>query len=996
MPVPISYKVRKYRFQLIFLFVFLLLIYQFHKTSHSAVDLQTPSISGSDHQDYDPSKPAGAANHQPAPPNDDISKATSGKQVNAFVNNNIENSESSDQNSNSNNKEMDYDVDKVPSAVKKPLDPPPFRHDEPGFKDKDIPTDDYTRKDNKVAVAPKPPGSVASAKNSLKEGTVKNLPGGPGVKDGVPPPPPKSPQLSKNKPVEPEDASTINDDNISPVLSSKKETQKTVFSYEKPTKDDFLNLEIVTSGGANTRLSSIKNKVLELLPSVKLPRKERYPVDKVANLPTSSKNIPKIQAEKFYSETAKEKTARLDRLDKIKEVFLISWNQYKKFAWGKDEIKPISQEGFDPFAGWSATLVDALDTLLIMGLKDEFDEALEVVRNIDFSTTFRKDIPLFETVIRYLGGLLSAYDLVEPKQPILLEKAIQLGDNLLSAFDTPNRMPKVSFLWTQEAQKFKYRASSSSPFAEIGSMSVEFTRLAQLSGNNSYYDAIDRVTSAIYAMAPVNDIPYLFDQKVDASGCKLVPLPGTMKAEKDLGNSNDDPASDDLKKQKPLKEDKNETIKKASELKNESKDSEEENEEITSTDKQIASKMRSKAEELTKLSNSDDLDQVKPSLNTIKDSPVAKKKVSFGAKAASRNSRDPLSLFSEEDIGTLGKVRKGSDVALREAAKRVNRKGFQKRAFIGDIDEEAVKEAKRIAQSAAKEAKNDLNRVKDSVGKGLESVKSKAELAKEKAEEMADKTKNIIDDTLSSTAKKAKEIADQVPAVKVKEHSDDVSAKTDVATKKVKEIFDEDISKTIVAAKKTKEIIEDNVVTKKVSITSNANGVDKSTPTTISTKLQSSKTKTSVVAETTKDTVQKSSVTSVKETDEALSSLNAASSSASASEKSKKDQLNSDDGSSLKDAIKAEQEIINAPIVNEELSSTATQSSATADKKNKEISEKSNVAEEDIEAGFSAGKTDIKTVINQLGTGRHALFACGPQPALAKIAGKFFFIFYSI
>ena len=101
----------------------------------------------------------------------------------------------------------------------------------------------------------------------------------------------------------------------------------------------------------------------------------------------------------------------------------------------------------DPFAGWGATLVDALDTLWIMGMKDEFSGAVEEVSKIDFTTSFRSDIPLFETVIRYLGGLIGAYDVSGQKHTVLLDKAVELAEILMGAFDTPNRMPVTYYQW---------------------------------------------------------------------------------------------------------------------------------------------------------------------------------------------------------------------------------------------------------------------------------------------------------------------------------------------------------------------------------------------------------------------------------------------------------------------------------------------------------------------------------------------------------------------
>lgn len=89
--------------------------------------------------------------------------------------------------------------------------------------------------------------------------------------------------------------------------------------------------------------------------------------------------------------------------------------------------------------GWGATIVDALDTLHIMGLKKEFTEAQAFVSRINWNKVNDEPVQLFETVIRYVGGLLSAYDLSHEK--IFVEKAVELVDKLLPAFDTPTGIP---------------------------------------------------------------------------------------------------------------------------------------------------------------------------------------------------------------------------------------------------------------------------------------------------------------------------------------------------------------------------------------------------------------------------------------------------------------------------------------------------------------------------------------------------------------------------
>jgi len=82
-----------------------------------------------------------------------------------------------------------------------------------------------------------------------------------------------------------------------------------------------------------------------------------------------------------------------------------------------------------------------------MGLKDEFEVAVRAIEEIDFTTTEEKDINVFETTIRYLGGFLAAYDVSEGRYPVLLAKAVEVGELVMSCFDTPNRMPITRWDW---------------------------------------------------------------------------------------------------------------------------------------------------------------------------------------------------------------------------------------------------------------------------------------------------------------------------------------------------------------------------------------------------------------------------------------------------------------------------------------------------------------------------------------------------------------------
>lgn len=77
------------------------------------------------------------------------------------------------------------------------------------------------------------------------------------------------------------------------------------------------------------------------------------------------------------------------------------------------------------------TLVDSLDTLWIMDMKTEFDEAVQWVdQKLHFNQNF--NISVFEFTIRVVGGLLSAYHLSNDDR--LKQKAIEAGDVVLASF----------------------------------------------------------------------------------------------------------------------------------------------------------------------------------------------------------------------------------------------------------------------------------------------------------------------------------------------------------------------------------------------------------------------------------------------------------------------------------------------------------------------------------------------------------------------------------
>lgn len=101
-----------------------------------------------------------------------------------------------------------------------------------------------------------------------------------------------------------------------------------------------------------------------------------------------------------------------DRLGAVRHEFLHAWTGYKEHGWLSDSIGSITGDTHDQLCGWAATLIDSLDTSYIMGLKEEYEEAVNATTSTDFkaSTTWCQ-VNIFESTIRYLGGMLAAFDL---------------------------------------------------------------------------------------------------------------------------------------------------------------------------------------------------------------------------------------------------------------------------------------------------------------------------------------------------------------------------------------------------------------------------------------------------------------------------------------------------------------------------------------------------------------------------------------------------------
>lgn len=177
----------------------------------------------------------------------------------------------------------------------------------------------------------------------------------------------------------------------------------------------------------------------------------------------------------------------------VKKETLRSWQAYRKYAWGHDNLLPLSKNAKDWYEEpLYISLIDAYSTLKLMGFTEECKEIEEyVVANVDFD----KDIfvKTFEVNIRILGGLLSMYELTQNEA--ILERAIDFGDRMLQAFDSKTGLPYYYFnLKTGET---KGRVIN---LAEAGSFVFELGILSYYTQNPEYYQTGKNASKKVFSL----------------------------------------------------------------------------------------------------------------------------------------------------------------------------------------------------------------------------------------------------------------------------------------------------------------------------------------------------------------------------------------------------------------------------------------------------------------------------------------------------------------
>ncbi|XP_014244407.1 mannosyl-oligosaccharide alpha-1,2-mannosidase IA-like isoform X2 [Cimex lectularius] len=192
-----------------------------------------------------------------------------------------------------------------------------------------------------------------------------------------------------------------------------------------------------------------------------------------------------------------------ERRRHIVQMTKLAWDNYVRYAWGKNELKPISKRGHTGSifgsASLGATIVDGLDTLYIMGLHDEFNEGREWIKNNLNLEDVIGDFSVFETNIRYVGGLLTCYSITG--DVMFRDKAEYIAKKLLPAFETPTGIPNALINFkTGHSKNYAWASGGSSILSEFGTLFLEFSYLSDVTGNPVFKEKVTNIRRVLQSM----------------------------------------------------------------------------------------------------------------------------------------------------------------------------------------------------------------------------------------------------------------------------------------------------------------------------------------------------------------------------------------------------------------------------------------------------------------------------------------------------------------
>lgn len=180
---------------------------------------------------------------------------------------------------------------------------------------------------------------------------------------------------------------------------------------------------------------------------------------------------------------------------RIREAMKHSWDNYRRYAWGYDMLKPRSKEA-DHWFNLGLTIVEAADTLIMMGLNHDASLALEWIENELKFKSNSENSNCFELTIRILAGILSAYHLTAREK--LKQQAIDVGNILLHCYDTESKVVPYSDIDLNSHRAHPPQWNPHSSLSEVTSLQLEFRYLSQISANPIYEQTTFRTSTHIH------------------------------------------------------------------------------------------------------------------------------------------------------------------------------------------------------------------------------------------------------------------------------------------------------------------------------------------------------------------------------------------------------------------------------------------------------------------------------------------------------------------
>ncbi|KAG6503000.1 mannosyl-oligosaccharide 1,2-alpha-mannosidase MNS3-like [Zingiber officinale] len=285
------------------------------------------------------------------------------------------------------------------------------------------------------------------------------------------------------------------------VITQSLVTSRIRYSCGSCSTGKFLMLFMLVGWTYLIAIKSSNGSAISILSNGSVVEKQQYVKEGVGRLrkiwrkpPRLPPQLPPDEAKNISSSLEKQKMFWISRQEKVKDAFIHAWSGYRKYAMGYDELMPLSRRGIDGLGGLGATVVDSLDTAIIMGADDIISEAVTWIdKQLRERIEKKGQVNLFETTIRVLGGLLSAYHLSgdtgttsdNGRSELFLEIAKNLADRLLSAFtSSPTEIPFSDvILHDYSAHAAPDGLSSTS---EASTLQLEFNYLSKISGDAKY------------------------------------------------------------------------------------------------------------------------------------------------------------------------------------------------------------------------------------------------------------------------------------------------------------------------------------------------------------------------------------------------------------------------------------------------------------------------------------------------------------------------------